>query len=339
MDEPGTRPETPPLAPPAMPPVVPPVMPPVLPPMAPPVVPPVIPPTARRNTPRSSPPPPKSPIRPLIALGLAVIALAASIGWQWSDARRLRDQRNSALALLDADSTVLKSAAVVALRVSDSLAIQLGGRASLDSAANLPFIVISIADNRLWYRRGDEVLFETRVATGSGKFLEKAGAPGEQWKFETPRGRLVVQRKDVDPAWVPPDWHYVEAAQKKDLELLRLEHGMTVPAAAGGVVTISGVNVVTRFPDGREVPFEVKDGQEIRVGNKLIVPPFGTNQRRYVGVLGANRLYLGDGYGIHGTDSPTSIGRSVSHGCIRVRNEDIETLFRIVPVGTPVYVY
>jgi hypothetical protein len=182
-------------------------------------------------------------------------------------------------------------------------------------------------------------MFETRVATGSGKFLEKAGATGEQWKFETPRGRLVVQRKDIDPAWVPPDWHFVEAAQRKNLELLRLERGMTVPAPGGGVVTISGANVVTRYPDGREVPFEVKDGQEIRVGNSLIVPPFGTNQRRYVGVLGANRLYLGDGYGIHGTDNPTSIGRSVSHGCIRVRNEDIETLFRIVPVGTPVYVY
>lgn len=296
---------------------------------------------ARRNTPRSSPPPPRPARRfgPLVALAALVVALGGSIGWQWSDATRLRRDRNAARASLAADSVGLRALATIAERVSDSLAVQLGGRVALDSAANLPFIVISIADNRLWYRRGDEVLFETRVATGSGKFLEKEGAVGEQWKFETPRGRLVVQRKDIDPAWVPPDWHYVEAAQKKKLELLRLERGMNVPAAAGAVVTISGVNVVTRFPDGREVPFEVKDGQEIRIGDKLIVPPFGTNQRRYVGVLGANRLYLGDGYGIHGTDSPTSIGRSVSHGCIRVRNEDIETLFRIVPVGTPVYVY
>lgn len=265
--------------------------------------------------------------------------LAAAVGWQWSDVARLRAARADARRALAADSAALREASGLAQRVTDSLSAQLGGRAAIDSAANLPFIVISIADNRLWYRRGDEVLFETRVATGSGKFLEKAGATGEQWKFETPRGRLVVQRKDIDPAWVPPDWHYVEAAQKKRLELLRLERGMTVPAAGGGVVTISGANVVTRYPDGREVPFEVKDGQEIRVGDKLIVPPFGTNQRRYVGVLGANRLYLGDGYGIHGTDAPSSIGRSVSHGCIRVRNEDIETLFRIVPVGTPVYVY
>jgi lipoprotein-anchoring transpeptidase ErfK/SrfK len=29
----------------------------------------------------------------------------------------------------------------------------------------------------------------------------------------------------------------------------------------------------------------------------------------------------------------------VSHGCIRLRNEDIETLYRLVPTGTPVYIY
>jgi len=75
------------------------------------------------------------------------------------------------------------------------------------------------------------------------------------------------------------------------------------------------------------------------VDGRIIIPPYGTNQRQYKGVLGNNRLYLGDGYGIHGTNNPRSIGTSVSHGCIRMRNEDIETLFRIVDVGTPVYIY
>ncbi len=280
-----------------------------------------------------------SPLARNAALGAALVALGGAIGWLVADTARLRDERSRATEALAADSARYREAARVAQGVTDSLRALLDGRAAADSASNTPFIVISIADNRLWYRQGREVLFETRVATGSGKFLEKQGASGEQWKFETPRGRLVVQRKDVEPAWVPPDWHFVEAAQKKKLKLLRLQPGMTVPAPGGGIVTVSGVNVVTRYPDGREVPFEVKDGQEIRVGDQLIVPPFGTNQRRYLGVLGANRLYLGDGYGIHGTDNPSSIGRSVSHGCIRVRNEDIETLFRIVPVGTPVYVY
>lgn len=278
-------------------------------------------------------------LKRLLIPGLLAVLFAAAVGWQWADSRSLSGERAVARDSLNSDSVRLAEARGEAKIVSDSLASFLSGRAARDSAADLAYLVISIADNRLWYRRGTEVIFETRVATGTGKFLEQSGAGGEQWKFETPRGRLVVQRKDVEPAWVPPDWHFVEAAQQKNLELVRLERGMTVPAGDGTVVMVSGSNVVTRFPDGREEPFEVKDGHEIRVGNKLIMPPFGTVQRRYLDVLGANRLYLGDGYGIHGTDVPSSIGRAASHGCIRVRNEDIETLFRIVGLGTPVYVY
>ncbi len=276
--------------------------------------------------------------RSLLIPGAATLILAGVAGWQLSDLQVLRAEQAAHRAALAGDSAMLVTAQGAARVVTDSLTALLDLRASSDSAANRPYLVVSIADNRLWFRRGDEVLFTTRVATGSGKFLEKAGT-GEQWKFETPRGRLVVQRKDIEPAWVPPDWHFEEAAQKRKLDLIRLEKGMEVPTPEGGVVTIVGNNVVTRYPDGREVPFEVRDGAEIRVGNQLVIPPFGTNQRRYTGVLGANRLYLGDGYAIHGTDNPSSIGRSVSHGCIRVRNEDIETLFRIVSVGTPVYVY
>ncbi|MBP2654525.1 MAG: ErfK/YbiS/YcfS/YnhG family protein [Firmicutes bacterium] len=41
-------------------------------------------------------------------------------------------------------------------------------------------------------------------------------------------------------------------------------------------------------------------------------------------------------YGIHGTNKPWSIGRFASHGCIRMRNKDVEELFEWVPVGTEV---
>lgn len=42
------------------------------------------------------------------------------------------------------------------------------------------------------------------------------------------------------------------------------------------------------------------------------------------------------GYGIHGTNQPWSIGHFISHGCIRLRNEDVEELYEWIPVGTPV---
>ena len=44
------------------------------------------------------------------------------------------------------------------------------------------------------------------------------------------------------------------------------------------------------------------------------------------------------GYGIHGNDDPTSIGKSVSHGCIRLPNADATTLYDTVPLGTLVTV-
>jgi lipoprotein-anchoring transpeptidase ErfK/SrfK len=42
------------------------------------------------------------------------------------------------------------------------------------------------------------------------------------------------------------------------------------------------------------------------------------------------------GYGIHGTIDPASIGKQVTAGCVRMRNEDVEELYRLVPPGTPV---
>jgi lipoprotein-anchoring transpeptidase ErfK/SrfK len=42
------------------------------------------------------------------------------------------------------------------------------------------------------------------------------------------------------------------------------------------------------------------------------------------------------GYGIHGTNNPSSIGHNASHGCIRLRNRDVEELFGMVSVGDDV---
>ncbi len=55
--------------------------------------------------------------------------------------------------------------------------------------------------------------------------------------------------------------------------------------------------------------------------------------------MGVAALTLRGGeYAIHGTNRPASVGRFVSHGCIRMYNRDIVQLFRMVSVGTPVIV-
>ncbi len=42
------------------------------------------------------------------------------------------------------------------------------------------------------------------------------------------------------------------------------------------------------------------------------------------------------GYGIHGTNNPKSIGKAVSHGCIRMYNRDVIEIYPLTPIGTPV---
>lgn len=57
------------------------------------------------------------------------------------------------------------------------------------------------------------------------------------------------------------------------------------------------------------------------------------------GALGTRWLGLNyDSYGIHGTNQPWLIGTMVSHGCIRMHNSNVEELFTLVKVGTPVYI-
>ncbi|MBZ9934718.1 L,D-transpeptidase [Mesorhizobium sp. BR1-1-16] len=55
--------------------------------------------------------------------------------------------------------------------------------------------------------------------------------------------------------------------------------------------------------------------------------------------LGARAMYLGSTlYRIHGSNEPWSIGKAVSSGCIRMRNEDVTDLYERVGVGTRVIV-
>lgn len=62
--------------------------------------------------------------------------------------------------------------------------------------------------------------------------------------------------------------------------------------------------------------------------------PLGT---RWIGFF--RNTQLNQAYGIHGTNQPASVGKFVSHGCIRMKIPDSEELYRVVHVGTPVLVH
>jgi hypothetical protein len=88
-----------------------------------------------------------------------------------------------------------------------------------------------------------------------------------------------------------------------------------------------------------------------KVEKKIINPiwehPYKAAGQSQIGSNSKNPLgsrwigFHGEGsgvYGMHGTNEPNSIGRFVSHGCVRMHNSDVEELFEMIEIGTPVNV-
>jgi L,D-transpeptidase YbiS len=69
------------------------------------------------------------------------------------------------------------------------------------------------------------------------------------------------------------------------------------------------------------------------------VPPPDSPLRKEKGTMGKYALDLGERVMIHGTNDPKSIGRRVSHGCIRLPNDMLTLLWKEAPVGTEVYIF
>lgn len=71
----------------------------------------------------------------------------------------------------------------------------------------------------------------------------------------------------------------------------------------------------------------------------LPIPPAGHPSRFESGTLGAYKLTLGDGYMIHGTIYKRFMGLNVTHGCVRLGDEDLEMVYNTMSVGSKVYIY
>jgi hypothetical protein len=185
-------------------------------------------------------------------------------------------------------------------------------------------ITVATSENRVYARRDGQLVFDAICSTGSNATLDTGG---ETKVFRTPIGRFRIQSKEENPMWVPPDWHFIEQARKEGLSVVRLQRGQTI-----GDLSVNGNTVVS---DGYELP----QGKEIVRGGAIVIPPVGTKQRQYPDVLGTHRLNLGDGYALHGTQAVDKLGQSVSHGCVRLHNDDIARLYQMANVGDEVIIY
>src|SRR6476661_5481208 len=195
-------------------------------------------------------------------------------------------------------------------------------------------IVVSLFDRHLWVLNGDDTLRSAPAAVAMDSTLAFAG---HVWKFDTPRGKRTVLGKSENPLWIPPDWHYAEVAKENHLALARLPLKGSVKIANGRKLQVRNEQVGIIVPDSgwEALPLD----EEVVFDDTLYMPPLGTKNRRIYGELGSYRLDMGDGYLIHGTPEESTVGDAVTHGCVRLKEDDISWLYANVPNGTSVYIY
>jgi lipoprotein-anchoring transpeptidase ErfK/SrfK len=195
-------------------------------------------------------------------------------------------------------------------------------------------IVVSLDDRTLWVVTGDDTVMTAPVAIGSGETL----IHGEKlWRFDTPRGVRSVRGKNSDPLWTPPEWHYAETAREYGLKIEYLQLGKPREISGGRKIMFQDGEAGVVDPDSGFALLPLDE--EIVFDGTLFVPPVGSKNRKVDGILGKYKLDTGNGILLHGTNQQSSIGKAATHGCMRLRDEDIEWLYDYIPVGTKVYIY
>jgi lipoprotein-anchoring transpeptidase ErfK/SrfK len=250
---------------------------------------------------------------------------------------RRSDEPVADTSAYDAEEVTAESAARSARRVfhsrKDSLEYE-SARTRADRSSGFR-VVVDLFAHTLYVIDGADTLRAAPAATAMNASLTFGK---KTWRFETPRGTRKVLSKDKEPTWTPPEWHYAEVALENHLKLRTMHRGDVIRLQDGTRLLTRGDEVGVIYPGTKEFVPMVLD-EHVVFDNTLFIPPAGTKQRTIKGELGHFRLALGDGYLFHGTPYANSIGSSVTHGCIRLQDDDIEWMYDNVPVGTRVYIY
>ncbi len=112
--------------------------------------------------------------------------------------------------------------------------------------------------------------------------------------------------------------------------LYRVVYSITINTQAHSLTLFRDNKVYRTYTVAVGKPSTPTPKGTFRIVNRALNPggPFGV---RWLGLNAPN----GD-YGIHGTNNPSSIGKSVSNGCIRMYNNQVIELSNLVPIGTTV---
>ncbi|MGA2216324.1 MAG: L,D-transpeptidase [Bryobacteraceae bacterium] len=117
---------------------------------------------------------------------------------------------------------------------------------------------------------------------------------------------------------------------------------LIVNIAARKIVLVEDGKVLRMYPVAVGKHSTPSPSGSFRIASRVANPTYSQHGRVVVkpgpsNPVGTRWMGLGyKGYGIHGTNHPESIGHAASHGCIRMRNQDVEELFELVRVGDEV---
>lgn len=152
--------------------------------------------------------------------------------------------------------------------------------------------------------------------------IAKKNKVSEQWLIRINKNQKLIAGKSI----LLPTSKYDLVINKEEKKLLWIRSGellRTYPVAVG--------KQGTETPEGEfEIAHKVKN--PIWYFMKEQIQPGDPKNLLGTRWLGLNRK----GYGIHGTKAAGNVGKAVSHGCVRMKNKDIEELFDWVPIGTKV---
>ncbi len=173
--------------------------------------------------------------------------------------------------------------------------------------------------------------------------------PGAAGKLQT---KLVAQNKQYTNALdrLSPTGTYVVVDQTQNRLYImnndKIVRTAVCSAGSGMVLKASGSSKKWVFDTPRGL-FKVRnritnpmwkkpDWAFVEEGKTI---PKNPADRFESGTLGKYALYLEDGYMIHGTLYTRLLGRSVTHGCIRLGPEDLQAVWDAVPIGSSVYIF
>jgi L,D-transpeptidase YbiS len=203
---------------------------------------------------------------------------------------------------------------------------------------------------------GALILFVLAAGTGYGyapydpATLDAQPASNEDPAPTLARLRARQRQLRAEVARATPRGNYVVVDQTNNRLYLRNSEKVLLEA-----VCSAGSGFVLREQNGeRQWVFDTPRGK-FKVLSKIRNPiwrkpdwafieegqpiPKRVEDRLEPGTLGEYALYFGNGFMIHGTLYERLLGRSVTHGCIRLGRDDLRQLWALAPVGTSIYIF